>query len=263
MSGDRSADGAAVGLDAGIHACLFDLDGVLTGTASIHSAAWKQTFDEFLRDYDARTGRKDPPFDEGSDYEQYVDGRTREDGVRGFLGSRSIDLPEGGPDDKPGTETVYGIGAAKQQAFLVLLDKKGPQVFDGSVAYVRAARAAGLKCAVVTSSANCAAILAAAGITDLFDATVDGHDVAVEGLKGKPAPDSYLAGARAVGVTPEHAAVYEDALSGVEAGRAGGFGAVVGVDRLGGQHGAHLTEHGATVVVKDLSELLPGQGGER
>jgi beta-phosphoglucomutase family hydrolase len=263
MSGDRSADGAAVGLDAGIHACLFDLDGVLTGTASIHSAAWKRTFDAFLRDYDARTGRQDPPFDEGSDYEQYVDGRTREDGVRGFLASRGIDLPEGAEDDAPGTETVYGIGNAKQEAFLKVLDEKGPPVFEGSVAYVHAARAAGLACAVVTSSANCAAILAAAGMSELFDATVDGHDVAAEGLKGKPAPDSYLAGARAVGVAPEHAAVYEDALSGVEAGRAGGFGAVVGVDRIGGQHGAHLSEHGATVVVKDLSELLPGHGGAR
>jgi len=263
MSPDEPADGTAVGLAAGIRACLFDLDGVLTQTAAIHATAWKQTFDAFLRGYDEHTGRHDPPFDKGADYERYVDGRTREDGVRGFLDARDIKLPEGSPDDAPGTESVYGIGTAKQQAFLHLLDKHGPQVFDGSVAYVRAARAAGLKCAVVTSSANCAAILAAASITDLFDATVDGHDVAEQGLRGKPAPDSYLAGAAAVGVTAEQAAVFEDALAGVEAGRAGGFGAVVGVDRIGGEHGGRLREHGATVVVKDLSELLPATGESR
>jgi beta-phosphoglucomutase family hydrolase len=263
MSPDEPADGTAVGLDAGIRACLFDLDGVLTQTAAIHATAWKQTFDAFLTDYDKRTGEHQPPFDKGADYENYVDGRTREDGVRGFLTSRGIELPEGGPDDAPGTQTVYGVGSAKQEAFLQLLDKHGPQVFDGSVAYVHAARAAGLKCAVVTSSANCDAILAAAGIPDLFDATVDGHDVAEQHLHGKPAPDSYLAGAKAVGVSAEHAAVYEDALSGVEAGRAGRFGAVVGVDRIGGEHGARLREHGATVVVQDLSELLPDPGERR
>ena len=263
MGSDTPADGTAVGLDAGIRACLFDLDGVLTQTAAVHAAAWKQTFDDFLRAYDARTGADQPPFDEGADYERYVDGRTREDGVRGFLAARKIEVPEGGPDDSPGKESVYGIGAAKQQAFLKLLDKHGPQVFPGSVSYVRAARAAGLKCAVVTSSANCTAILDAAGIPDLFDATVDGHDVAARHLNGKPAPDSYLAGAEAVGVAPEHAAVFEDALSGVEAGRAGRFGAVVGVDRIGGEHGARLREHGATVVVKDLSALLPATGGTR
>lgn len=257
------ADGTAVGLDAAVHACLFDLDGVLTRTASVHSAAWKQTFDAFLSGYDARTGAAQPPFDEGADYERYVDGRTREDGVRGFLAARGIEVPEGGPQDGPERESVYGIGAAKQQAFLALLDKHGPQVFEGSVAYVRAARAAGLKCAVVTSSANCAAILEAAGIPDLFDATVDGHDVAARHLNGKPAPDSYLAGAEALGVGAAHAAVFEDALAGVEAGRAGGFGAVVGVDRVGGEHGGRLREHGATVVVKDLSELLPATGGTR
>jgi beta-phosphoglucomutase family hydrolase len=263
MSPDGPADGTAIGLDAGIRACLFDLDGVLTQTAAIHASAWKATFDAFLLKYDEHTGRQDPPFDKGADYERYVDGRTREDGVRGFLAAREIQLPEGAPGDAPGTESVYGIGAAKQEAFLKLLDKHGPQVFDGSVAYVRAARAAGLRCAVVTSSANCDAILAAAGISDLFDATVDGHDVAVQHLHGKPAPDSYLAGARAVGVAAEHAAVYEDALAGVESGRAGGFGAVVGVDRIGGEHGRHLSEHGATVVVKDLSELLPATGEHR
>lgn len=263
MSDARPTDATAVGLDAGIRACLFDLDGVLTQTASIHSTAWKETFDAFLREYDARTGSQNAPFDKGSDYEQYVDGKTREDGVRGFLGSRGIDLPEGGPGDPPDAETVHGIGEAKQQAFVKLLDRHGPQVFEGSIAYVHAARAAGLACAVVTSSANCAAILSAAGITDLFEATVDGHDVADQGLEGKPAPDSYLAGARAVHVAPEHAAVFEDAIAGVEAGHAGGFGAVVGVNRLDAEHRAHLGEHGATVVVDDLSELLPAKKGEK
>lgn len=263
MSDARSADATAVGLDAGVRACLFDLDGVLTQTASIHSTAWKETFDAFLRAYDARTGSHNAPFDRNSDYEQYVDGKTREDGVRGFLTSRGIELPEGGAGDPPDAETVHGVGEAKQQAFVKLLDQHGPQVFEGSVAYVHAARAAGLACAVVTSSANCAAILKAAGITDLFDATVDGHDVAAQGLKGKPAPDSYLAGARAVHVEPGQAAVFEDAIAGVEAGHAGGFGAVVGVNRLDDEHRARLGEHGATVVVNDLSELLPAKKGDR
>jgi beta-phosphoglucomutase family hydrolase len=257
VKANGDVNGTAVGLDSAVRVCLFDLDGVLTQTAKIHAQAWKSSFDAFLRDYDMQNQRRDAPFDEGSDYEQFVDGKTREDGVRSFLASRGIKVPEGDPNDEPGTQTVYGIGATKQKAFLALLEKHGPQVFDGSVSYVRAARAAGLGCAVVTSSANCEAILSAAGIADLFDATVDGHDVAVQGLRGKPAPDSYLAGAKALGVGPENAAVFEDALAGVESGRAGNFVEVVGVDRIGGDHPQHLREHGATVVVQDLSELLP------
>jgi len=253
---DGPGGGAGLGLAPGVRACLFDLDGVLTQTAKIHAEAWKKTFDTFLHAYDKRTGRADRPFDQYSDYENYVDGKTREDGVRSFLASREITLPEGGPDDAPGTESVYGVGQAKQWAFMSLLEKHGPRVYEGSVRYVHAARAAGLACAVVTSSANCAAILQAAGIADLFDATVDGHDVAAQGLRGKPAPDSYLAGAKALGVTAPQAAVFEDALAGVESGRAGGFGTVVGVDRVGGEHAERLKQHGATVVVKDLSELL-------
>jgi beta-phosphoglucomutase family hydrolase len=256
MADDGSGAAAGLGLDPGVRACLFDLDGVLTQTAKVHAAAWKTTFDAFLHSYDKHTGRADRPFDLNSDYENYVDGKTREDGVRSFLASRDINLPEGGPDDEPGTETVYGVGQAKQGAFMALLEEHGPQVYEGSVRYVRAARAAGLKCAVVTSSANCAAILQAAGITELFDATVDGHDVAVQGLRGKPAPDSYLAGAKALGVTAAQAAVFEDALSGVEAGHAGDFVTVVGVDRVGDGHAEHLKEHGATIVVQDLSELI-------
>ena len=256
MADGGSGAAAGLGLDPGVRACLFDLDGVLTQTAKVHAAAWKQTFDAFLKTYDKQTGRADRPFDLNSDYENYVDGKTREDGVRSFLASREINLPEGGPDDAPGTDTVYGVGQAKQGAFMALLEVHGPQVYDGSVRYVHAARAAGLRCAVVTSSANCAAILRAAGIADLFDATVDGNDVAAQHLHGKPAPDSYLAGAKALGATAAQAAVFEDALSGVESGRAGGFATVVGVDRVGGDHAEHLKEHGATVVVKDLSDLI-------
>lgn len=256
MGDDGTGAGAGLGLAPGVRACLFDLDGVLTQTAKIHAEAWKKTFDTFLHAYDKRTGRADRPFDQYSDYENYVDGKTREDGVRSFLASREITLPEGGPGDEPGTESVYGIGQAKQGAFMALLEQHGPQVYDGSVRYVHAARAAGLLCAVVTSSANCAAILQAAEIADLFDATVDGNDVAAQHLHGKPAPDSYLAGAKALGVTAAQAAVFEDALSGVEAGRAGAFATVVGVDRVGGDHAEHLKEHGATIVVKDLSELI-------
>ena len=256
MGDDGTGAGARLGLAPGVRACLFDLDGVLTQTAKIHAEAWKRTFDTFLKAYDKSTGRADRPFDKYSDYENFVDGKTREDGVRSFLGSREITLPEGGPGDKPDAETVYGIGQAKQGAFMALLEEHGPQVYEGSVRYVHAARAAGLKCAVVTSSANCAAILQAAGIADLFDATVDGHDVAAQHLNGKPAPDSYLAGAKALGVTAAQAAVFEDALSGVEAGHAGDFVTVVGVDRVGDDHAERLKQHGATVVVKDLSDLI-------
>jgi beta-phosphoglucomutase family hydrolase len=265
MGDDGTGAGAGLGLAPSVRACLFDLDGVLTQTAKIHAEAWKTTFDAFLRSYDKQSKRADRPFDKYSDYENYVDGKTREDGVRSFLASREITLPEGGPDDAPGTESVYGIGNAKQDAFTALLKEHGPQVYEGSVRYVHAARAAGLRCAVVTSSANCAAILQAAGITDLFDATVDGHDVAEQHLHGKPAPDSYLAGAKALGVTAQQAAVFEDALSGVESGHAGGFATVVGVDRVGDDHAERLKEHGATVVVQDLSELIskPEDGVEQ
>jgi beta-phosphoglucomutase family hydrolase len=256
MGDDGTGAGARLGLDPAVRACLFDLDGVLTQTAKIHAAAWKKTFDTFLRGYDRRTGRGDRPFDQYSDYENFVDGKTREDGVRSFLASREITLPEGGPGDKADAETVYGIGQAKQQAFMALIEEHGPQVYDGSVRYVHAARAAGLRCAVVTSSANCAAILKAAGIGDLFDATVDGNDVAAQHLHGKPAPDSYLAGAKALGVSAAQAAVFEDALSGVEAGRAGKFVTVVGVNRIDADHAKRLKEHGATVVVSDLGDLI-------
>ncbi len=233
-----------------VHAGLFDMDGVLTDTASVHAEAWKRTFDAFLRE---RQGADARPFDQ-ADYERYVDGKPREDGVRDFLASREISLPEGGPSDPPEAETVYGVGKRKNELVQRLIDERGVDVYEGSVDFVKAAREAGLKTAVVSSSANTERILDAAGIADLFDARVDGVTIAAEGLKGKPAPDSFLRGAELLGVSPSQAAVFEDALAGVAAGHAGGFATTVGVDRHG--HPDALREHGADVVVSDLSELL-------
>jgi beta-phosphoglucomutase family hydrolase len=233
----------------GIHACLFDMDGVLTETATVHAAAWKEMFDAFLAGRDGQA-----PFDEGSDYGRYVDGKPRYDGVRSFLQSRGIELPEGGPDDPPDAETVHGLGNRKNQLVQKLIRERGVKVYDGSRRFVDAARAAGLRTAVVSSSANTREILDAAGIADRFETVVDGRDVADRGLKGKPAPDTFLEAARELGVEPAAAAVFEDALAGVEAGRAGHFGQVVGVDRVG--QADALSEHGADIVVKDLAELL-------
>ncbi|MBA3262866.1 MAG: beta-phosphoglucomutase family hydrolase [Thermoleophilaceae bacterium] len=238
-----------LGLPEGTSACLFDLDGVLTQTAKVHAAAWKQMFDEFLH------SRPDP-FREFTpdDYDQYVDGKRREDGVRSFLASRTIDLPEGAPDDPPGAETIAGLGNAKNELVLRLIREQGVEVYEGSVRYVEAVRDAGLRRAVVSSSANTKEVLRVTGIEDLFEALIDGVVAQREDLKGKPAPDTFLAGARALGVEPAQAVVFEDALAGVEAGRAGDFGFVVGVDRVG--HAEALREHGADIVVSDLSELL-------
>ena len=256
MSRQAVAVAEAIGLDAGVQACLFDLDGVLTRTATIHAKAWKKTFDTFLRGYDVHSMRRDAPFDEHTDYEAYLDGRTRADGIRAFLGSRGIEVPDGDSEDRPGTETVHGIGAAQQWAFLSLLELHGPKVDQDSLRYVRAARDAGLPCAVVTSAGDAGAVPAAAGIADLFDATVDGEVAAALGLLGKPAPDGFLAAPRALEVEPADAAVFEDSLAGVDATRAGGFGPIVGVDRLGRDHADLLRSHGATVLVENLSELL-------
>ncbi|GLW63300.1 hydrolase [Actinomadura rubrobrunea] len=244
-----------LGLPQSVAACLFDLDGVLTHTAAVHAAAWKQMFDAYLKARSAATGEPFVPFDDG-DYAKYVDGKRREDGTRSFLASRGITLPEGRPDDPPDAETVRGLGNRKNALVLKLLEEKGVEVFEGSVRYVRAARDAGLRTAVVSSSANTVHVLRAAGITDLFDARVDGVTAQERDLPGKPAPDMFLAGAEAVGVPASRAAVFEDALAGVEAGRAGGFAYVVGVDRVGGDHRGALARHGADVVVGDLSELL-------
>jgi beta-phosphoglucomutase family hydrolase len=240
-----------LGLPDSIRACLFDMDGVLTDTASVHAEAWKRMFDEYLRE---RLGADAEPFDVARDYGLYVDGKPREDGVRDFLASRGIELPEGTPEDGPEVDSVHGVGKRKNVLVLKLIEERGVEVYEGSVRFVDAARAAGLKTAVVSSSANTKLILDSAGIADRFEARVDGVTLAAEHIKGKPAPDSFLRAAELLGVAPTAAAVFEDALAGVAAGRAGGFGVTVGVDRHG-QPDA-LREHGADVVVSDLADLL-------
>ncbi|MBV9166053.1 MAG: beta-phosphoglucomutase family hydrolase [Solirubrobacterales bacterium] len=243
-----------LGLPPAVTACLFDLDGVLTQTAKVHAAAWKLMFDEYLRQRAQQHGEQFVPFDPVQDYDQYVDGKPRYDGVRSFLASRGIELPEGTPSDPPSAETVDGLGNRKNEIVLRMIHEDGVQPYEGSVRYVEAARAAGLRRAVVSSSTNCRDVLAAAGMLDLFEQIVDGHVAEREHLNGKPAPDTYLAGARAVGVSPDHAAVFEDALAGVEAGRRGSFAFVVGVDRVG--QAEALKAQGASVVVRDLAELV-------
>ena len=243
-----------LGLPPGVTACLFDLDGVLTQTARVHAAAWKQMFDDYLRSHAEQTGDKFVPFDAVRDYDEYVDGKPRSDGVRSLLASRAIHLPEGDPGDPPGAETIHGLGSRKNEIVLRLIHEQGVRPYDGSVLYVKAVREAGLGRAVVSSSENCRDLLVAAGIADLFEEVIDGVVAEREHLNGKPAPDTYLAGARALAVEPARAAVFEDALAGVEAGRAGRFGCVVGVDRVG--QAQALRRHGADVVVSDLAELL-------
>ena len=238
-----------LGLPDGIKACLFDLDGVLTQTAKVHAKAWKEMFDDFLETQDGQQ-----PFDAHADYDEYVDGKPREDGVRDFLKSRGIELPEGEPGDGADQETVNGLGTRKNDIVQRVIERDGVEPYAGSVRYLEAARDAGLRRAVVSSSHNCEAVLKAAGIDHLLEARVDGDTAVEQDLDGKPAPDMFLAGAKAVGVEAAEAAVFEDALVGVEAGHAGKFGHVVGVDRVG-QRDA-LREHGADVVVDDLDELL-------
>ena len=243
-----------LGLPETIRACLFDLDGVLTRTAAVHAAAWKSMFDAFLQQRARQTGEPLRPFDVVHDYDEFVDGRPRYEGVSGFLRSRGIELPQGSPSDPPAAETIDGLGNRKNELVLKAIHDGGVQAYEGSVRYVHAAREAGLHRAVVSSSTNCRDVLRAAGIDDLFEAVVDGVVADREHLRGKPAPDTFLAGARAVGVEPAAAAVFEDALAGVEAGRAGGFGFVVGVDRA--DQADALRAHGADVVVSDLADLL-------
>jgi beta-phosphoglucomutase family hydrolase len=243
-----------LGLPDVVAACLFDLDGVLTKTAKVHAAAWKEMFDAYLRERAARVGEPFVPFDDAADYDEYVDGKPRYEGVQSFLASRGIELPRGEPSDPPDSETVDGLGNRKNEIVLRLVRERGVEPYEGSVRYVHAAREAGLRRAVVSSSTNCREVLVAAGIADLFEARIDGVVAERGHLRGKPAPDTFLAGARALGVEPARAAVFEDALAGVAAGRAGRFGFVVGVDRAG--QADALREHGADVVVSDLSELL-------
>ncbi|KUN38424.1 beta-phosphoglucomutase family hydrolase [Streptomyces longwoodensis] len=238
-----------LGLPDTIQACLFDLDGVVTRTAVVHAAAWKEMFDAFLR---ARDGDSFRPFSD-DDYDQYVDGRPRADGVRSFLASRDIELPEGTPDDPPDAETVHGLGNRKNELLLERIRTDGVEAYEGTLRYLDAVRARGLRTAIVSSSANTRDVLRSIHAEDLFDVRIDGVVAAERGLPGKPRPDTFLAAARDLGVEPSRAAVFEDALAGMDAGRSGHFGYVVGVDRVG-QTDA-LYAHGADIVVKDLDEL--------
>ena len=241
-------------LPDGITACLFDLDGVLTQTAKIHAQAWKQMFDDFLREWAERTGEPFEPFDRPTDYDEYVDGKPRLDGVHSFLQSRGIDIPMGSPSDAPEEDTVHALGTRKNNLVLDLIQEQGVEPYAGSVTFVERARDQGLRRAVVSSSTNCREVLVAAGIEHLFEVRIDGTVAEREGLAGKPAPDTFLAGARAFDAVPAQAAVFEDAQAGVQAGRAGDFGWVVGVDRTG--QAEALRQRGADVVVEDLAELL-------
>jgi beta-phosphoglucomutase family hydrolase len=241
--------GRMLGLPDGVTVCLFDLDGVLTDTASVHRRAWKQTFDPIL----AAHGQ--PPFTD-ADYVQYVDGKPRYDGVRDFLASRGLTFAEGNPDDPPDAPTVRGVGNRKNELLLQRIREDGVTVYEGSRRYLEAARDAGLRRAVVSSSANTADVLAVTGLAELVEGRIDGNTLIEQNLAGKPAPDSFLAGAALFNAPPKAAAVFEDATAGVQAGRAGGFGIVVGVNRLDESHAQALRAHGADVVVTDLAELL-------
>ena len=235
-------------------AVLFDLDGVLTATAKVHAICWKKMFDEYLLNRASRSGETFQPFEIATDYRLYVDGKPRFDGVRDFLRSRGIELPEGTPADSPQIETVCGLGNHKNEMINAVIESNGVEVYEGSIALVRRIRKEGIEVAVVTSSQNCDAVLKAAGIGSLFNVKVDGNVIHNENLSGKPAPDAFLAAAKKLGVDPKRSVVVEDAISGVQAGRNGGFGLVIGVARKGDAE--ELMEHGADIVVKDLGELL-------
>jgi beta-phosphoglucomutase family hydrolase len=248
-----------LGLPDGVNTCLFDLDGVLTQTAKVHAAAWKEMFDAYLKQRAERTGERFVPFDPGEDYDKYVDGKPRYEGVQSFLESRGIELPRGNPEDPPDAETVDGLGNRKNEIVLSLIHKDGVEPYEGSVGYLHAARDAGFRRAVVSSSTNCKDVLKAAGIEDLLEVRMDGVVAEQEHLRGKPAPDTYRKAAEMLGSEPAECAVFEDALAGVESGRAGNFGCVVGVDRVG--QADELRKHGADIVVKDLAELLDTDNG--
>jgi beta-phosphoglucomutase family hydrolase len=235
-------------------AVLLDLDGVITDTASVHAACWKQMFDEYLQKRAAERGEAFRPFDIATDYRLYVDGKPRYDGVRDFLASRSIRLLEGGPDDPPQAETVDGLGNRKNDLVNKIIEEKGVEPYGGSVDFIRQLRDQEFKIAVVTSSQNCTAVLKAAKMDHFFDVQVDGNVIHAQHLAGKPAPDTYLMAAKLLGVEPARAVVIEDALSGVEAGSNGKFGLVIGVARKG--NADELRQHGAHLVVNDLGELV-------
>lgn len=235
-------------------AILFDLDGVITDTASIHADAWKRMFDEYLKRWSAERGHAFVPFQVDTDYLAHVDGKPRVEGVTAFLESRRIVLPYGRPDDAVDEDTIHGLSNRKNELVLDMIEREGIVVFEGSVRFAEAARKEGLATAVVSSSRNATHVLRTVGLTHLFDAIVDGTVAADLGLPGKPAPDTFLEGARRLEVGPAATVVVEDAIVGVEAGKVGGFGCVIGVDRHG--DGGRLKDHGADVVVKDLAELL-------
>jgi beta-phosphoglucomutase family hydrolase len=243
-----------LGLPDAVRACLFDLDGVLTDTASVHKKAWKAMFDSYLRDRSDRTGEPFVEFDPAGDYLTYIDGKKREDGVRSFLSARDITLPEGDPDDDASAETVYGLGNRKNELFHQTIREDGVTVFDGSRRYLDAVAEAQLAVAVVSSSANTREVLEVTGLDKFVQQRVDGVTMREEHIEGKPAPDSYLRAGELLGVQPAEAAVFEDALAGVEAGKRGNFGCVVGVDRVG--QAEALRRNGASIVVTDLAELL-------
>ncbi|HEY69080.1 MAG TPA: beta-phosphoglucomutase family hydrolase [Anaerolineae bacterium] len=235
-------------------AVLFDLDGVLTDTAKIHAACWKEMFDDFLRQRAAENNEPFRPFDIGTDYKLYVDGKARFDGVQSFLESRGIHLPYGEPASPPNSEAICGLGNRKDEMVKEAIESEGVEAYEGSVAFVRHIRSQGIKTAVVSASSNCEAVLGSAGIADLFDVRVDGEVASRLNLAGKPAPDTFLKAAEELGIQPNRAVVVEDAISGVQAGRDGGFGLVIGVDRKADPES--LWENGADIVVKDLAEML-------
>jgi len=243
---------ATISLQA-FDAAVFDLDGVVTQTASVHAAAWKELFDGYLRQRAQRTGEPFRPFDVLGDYVRYVDGKPRHQGVRSFLESRSIRLPFGSPDDPPGSETICGLGNRKNELFRTRLAREGVSVHESSIRFIRELRRHGVRTALVSSSKNTRAVLEAAGLADLFDACVDGLEAERLSLKGKPHPDVFQYTVRLLGVAASRALGVEDALSGVEALRAAGYGLVIGVDR--GHQSAALRAHGADIVVRDLAEL--------
>jgi beta-phosphoglucomutase family hydrolase len=242
-------DPQSIGLPSGVTTLLFDLDGVITKTAVVHAAAWKEMFDAFLETQDGQA-----PFDPRTDYDKYVDGKPRYDGVRSFLASRGLSLPDGDPSDGPDAHTVCGLGNRKNVLVGAIIERDGVEAYPGTVMYLEAAKKAGLRLAVVSSSANCRAILTSCELIDEFEEIMDGVVAAERGIKGKPAPDTFIAAAQALGAGLAESVVFEDAIAGVEAGHAGGFGFVVGVDRVG--QADALNAAGASIVVQDLEELL-------
>ncbi len=237
-----------------IRACLFDMDGVLTKTATVHAAAWKEMFDDYLQQHADETGEEFVPFDIASDYVKYVDGKLRQDGVRSFFESRGISLPEGTPEDDETRETIHGLGTRKNNRVQELIKTKGVDVYPDSITLLQAVRANGLKTAVVSASKNTPDVLRVTNLGDQFDYIMHGGIAAEQGLPGKPAPDTFLAAAKSLGEDPADCVVLEDAIVGVQAGSAGKFGYVIGVDRV--EHGDQLRDNGADIVVKNLEELV-------